>query len=76
MAVDPLVGVLGDEEVVGPSADQRAQELPVGRAEVLALVDQDVVEAARLARPRRATSAAIAAASAKSTLPWMPAFSR
>src|SRR5699024_6520479 len=41
--VDALVGVLGDEHVVLALGDERAQHLPLGGAQVLSLVDEDVV---------------------------------
>lgn len=40
--VDPLVGVAGDEQVVGTFRDQRAQQPPLRRVQVLCLVDDDV----------------------------------
>ena len=43
LAVDALVGVLGDEQVVRVLAGQRPQELPVRGAEVLALVHEHVI---------------------------------
>src|SRR5699024_8682167 len=43
VGVDALVGVLGDEHVVVSIGDQCTQELPLGGAQVLSLVDQDVV---------------------------------
>ena len=49
LSVDPLMGVLGEEQVVGPSAHQGAQQHQAARAEVLRFVDEDVVgESCRL----------------------------
>ena len=44
VVVDALVGVAGDEQVVGLlGVGHGAQHLPVGGAEVLGLVDDDVL---------------------------------
>ena len=43
--IKPLVGVAGDEHVVGTGVDHGAEHLPVCGAEVLGLVDDDVLVA-------------------------------
>ena len=71
-AVDALMGVFGDEQVVRVLADQRTQELPVRWAEVLSLVHEHVVGdvlAPSMSARRRRWTAAMVAASGKSTDP-------
>ncbi len=50
LAVDALLGVVGDEQIVGPLGHQRSEELPLRRRQVLPLVDEDMVGDACLGR--------------------------
>jgi hypothetical protein len=69
VAVDALVGVLSDEEIVRTLGDQGADHLPMRRRQILPLVDQDVIGLLSLALR---CAAATAAASAKSRVPSLP----
>lgn len=42
MAVDALVGVASEEQVLALGGDEGAQETPLDEAEVLGLVDDDL----------------------------------